>query len=107
MTQRTDFQGRSVDLRKVRGQARVTDHAVLRYMERVLGVPVDQIRQAMLTDTVLLAMAMKAPSVRAADHQVVFGAENPFTIVTVLTTSAHVRRPRRRKARWQAMQEQR
>lgn len=99
MSKRTDFKGRSIDLRQIRGQARVTDHAVLRYMERVMGVPVEKIRQAMLTDNVLLAMAMKAPSVRAADHQLVFSQEHAFTIVTVLTASAHVRR-RRRKPRW-------
>ena len=107
MTIRTDFQGRSIDLRKIRNKARVSDHALLRYLERVLGVPVEQIRKTMLSDTVLQAMAMKAPSVRAGDHQLVFGQDHPFTIATVLTPSMRVRRPRRRKARWHALQEQR
>ena len=107
MTVRTDFQGRAVDLRKVRRRAVVTDHALLRHIERVLQIPVEQIREGMLTDNVLLAMALKAPSVRAHDHQVVFAQDNPFVIVTVLTPSMRVRRPRRRKPRWQALQEQR
>lgn len=102
MTVRTDFQGRPIDLAKIRRQARVSDHALLRYLERVLGVPVEQIRKAILSDTVLQAMAMKAPSVRAGDHQLVFGEHNPFTIATVLTPAMRIRRPRRRKARWLA-----
>ena len=97
MTVRTDFKGRSIDLRKLRAQARVTDHAVLRYLERVMGMPVEKIRAALLSDTVLQAMALKAPSVRAADCQIVFSASDPFTVVTVLTPAAHVRRPRRAK----------
>lgn len=68
MIVRADFQGRPVDLRKVRRRAIVTDHALLRHIERVLQIPVEQIRQGMLTDNVLLAMALKAPSVRAHDH---------------------------------------
>ena len=107
MTIRTDFQGRSVDLRKIRRRAVVTDHALLRHIERVLQIPVEQIREGMLTDNVLLAMAPKAPSVRAHDHQVIFAQDNPFVIVTVLTPSMRVRRPRRRKAQWPSLQEQR
>ena len=107
MTIRTDFQGRSVDLRKIRRRAVVTDHALLRHIERVLQIPVEQIREGMLTDNVLLAMALKAPSVRAHDHQVIFAQDNPFVIVTVLTPSMRVRRPRRRKAQWPSLQEQR
>ena len=107
MTVRADFQGRSIDLSKIRPKARVSDHALLRYIERVLLLPVEKIRADMLTDHVLLAMALKAPSVRAADHQLVFADTDPFVITTVLTPSMRVRRPRRRKARWQALQEQR
>lgn len=107
MSVQADFQGRSIDLAKIRRQARVSDHALLRYIERVLLLPVEKIRADMLTDNVLLAMAMDAPSVRAADHQLVLGRNHSFTVVTVLTPSMHVRRPRRRKARWQAYQEQR
>ena len=106
MTVRTDFKGRPVDLKKVRRRAVVTDHALLRHIERVLGIPVEEIRQGMLTDTVLLAMALQAPAVRAHDRHIVFAQDNPFVIVTVLTPSMRVRRPRRRKARWQSLQEQ-
>jgi hypothetical protein len=107
MSVKADFQGRSIDLRQIRNKARVSDHALLRYLERVLGVPVEQIRKTMLSDTVLLAMALKAPSVRAADHQLVFGQDNPFTIATVLAPEMRIRRSRRRKARWQTFREQR
>lgn len=107
MTVRSDFQGRSIDLAKIRHKARVSDHALLRYIERVLLLPVEKIRADMLSDNVLLAMVLKAPSVRAVDHQLVFSDTDPFVITTVLTPSMRVRRPRRRKARWQALQEQR
>lgn len=107
MTLRTDFKGRSIDLRKLRAQARVTDHAVLRYMERVMGVPVEKIRAALLTDTVVQAMALSAPSVRTANCQIVLSSDDPFTIVTVLTLAAHVRRPRRAKPMRQALGGQR
>ncbi|PHY20791.1 hypothetical protein [Caulobacter sp. BP25] len=106
MSVQNDFQGRPVDLQKVRARAVVTDHALLRHIERVLLIPVEEIRADMLTDNVLLAMALKAPSVRAHDHQIVFAQDNPFVIVTVLTPSMHVRRSRRRKARWQKFQGQ-
>lgn len=104
MTHRTDFQGRSIDLRKIRRKARVSDHAVLRYLERVMGLPVEKIRAQLLSDAVLQAMALNAPSVRAADHQIVFHQFDQFCVCTVLTSSMRVRRPRRRKPRWQALQ---
>lgn len=107
MTVRTGFKGQVIDITEIRKRARVSDHALLRYIERVLGLPVEQIRRSMLSDTVIIAMAMKAPSVRAADHQLVFGEHNPFTVATVLAPEMRIRRSRRRKARWQAFQGQR
>lgn len=107
MTVRTDFKGGAINIAEIRKRARVSDHVLLRYIERVLGLPVEQIRRSMLSDTVIIAMAMKAPSVRAADHQLIFGEHNPFTIATVLAPEMRVRRSRRRKARWQTFREQR
>jgi len=109
MTRRPDFQGRSIDLKPVREKARVSDHALVRYFERVLGLPVEKIRQSLLSDGVLQAMALNAPSVRAHGCQLVLGDHDQFCVVTVLTPSAHVRRPRRRsrhKPRWQTLQTQ-
>lgn len=100
MTVRTHFDGRSIDLTRARRRAKVSDHALLRCLERVLGLPVEQIRKDMLTDAVLQGMAMKALSVRASDHQLVFHQHNPFVVITVLTPAMHVRRHRRRKPRW-------
>lgn len=107
MTVRTDFEGGSLDLDKLRDRARVSDHALLRYLERVLDLPVEKIRASMLTDAVLQGMALRAPSVRFDDHQVVFDQFDRFRVVTVLTPSMRVRRPRRKKPRWKALQEQR
>ncbi len=91
-----DFDGTTVNVRKVRKRARVTDHAVLRYLERVMEVPVEQIRRQILTDGVVLAMALGAQSARLKDHHVVIQGR---VVVTILAPTMIVRR-RRRKARW-------
>lgn len=41
----------------------ISDHAVVRYIERVFGVDVDQIRAGMATDDVRSAIALGASSV--------------------------------------------
>lgn len=91
-----DFDGATVNLRRTRKRARVTDHAVLRYLERVMEVPVEQIRRQILTDGVVLAMALGAQSVRLKDHHVVIQGR---VVVTILAPTMAVRR-RRRKVRW-------
>jgi hypothetical protein len=96
MIVQTGFDGEPLNLRKVRRRASVTDHALLRYMERVLDIPVEQIRRSILTDAVVLGMAMKALSVRATDHQVVIQGR---AVTTILSPDMIVRR-RRRKPTW-------
>ena len=97
MSVRTDFNGRSIDLKGLRERAWVSDHALVRYFERVLGLDVELVRQRLLSDAVLQAMALQAPMLRTADCQIVFGDSDRFCVVTVLTVPAHVRRPRREK----------
>lgn len=96
MIAQTGFEGAPLSLRKTRKRARVSDHALLRYLERVLDVPVEQIRRSILTDGVILGMALGAQSVRAEDHQVVIQGR---VVTTVLSPSMIVRR-RRRKPKW-------
>lgn len=85
MTRRTDFQGHLIDLRKVRGQARVTDHAVLRYLERVEGLDLEAVRNRILSDAVLQAMIMRATSVHGHGFKLVI---QDFTVVTTLPAEA-------------------
>ena len=107
MTIRTDFQGRSIDLEKFRQRATVSDRALVQYIRDVLGMPVDQFRAQILSDAVLQAMALKAPSVQAADHQVVLSQFDPLCVAAVRAVPKRIRRPRRRKTGWQTMQEPR
>jgi hypothetical protein len=96
MIVQTGFEGTELSLRKTRKRARVSDHALLRYLERVLDVPVEQIRRSILTDGVILGMAMGAQSVRAEDHQVVIQGR----VVTTVLAPAMIVRRRRRKPKW-------
>jgi hypothetical protein len=81
MIPRSDFTGVPVDLHQARRQAKVSDHALIRYLERVMDVPVEQIRADMLTDTVLQAMALNASSVHGDGFKFVI---DNFTLVTTL-----------------------
>ncbi len=92
----TDFDGAPLNMRKIRKRARVTDHALLRYLERVMDLPIEQIRRQILTDGVVQAMALGAQSVRLQDHHVVLQGR---VVVTILAPTMIVRR-RRRKAHW-------
>jgi hypothetical protein len=85
MIPRSDFTGEAVDLHQVRRRAHVTDHALIRYLERVVGVPVEQIRAAMLTDTVLQAMSLNATAVQGDGFKLVI---DNFAIVTTLPGQA-------------------
>lgn len=59
------FDGRPFDVAEVLRFARVTDHALVRYLERVEGYPVAAVRQAMLINpTVLQALALGASAVQ-------------------------------------------
>lgn len=61
---------------------RVSDHAVLRYMERTSGMDFDEIRKAILTP--LVCDAIRAGAKRIHSGNMVYVVEN-YTIVTVLT----------------------
>ncbi len=65
---RVDFKGKDLDLYKARGRATVTDQAVLRFLEREMGMDIAAIRELMLTDTVVQGMALGArtPSTMAS-----------------------------------------
>jgi hypothetical protein len=82
-----DFARQPINLHQARRQARVTDHALVRYMERVIGLPVEQIRAEMLTDTVLQAMSMNASSVSGDGFKLVI---DNFSIVTTLDADTRV-----------------
>jgi hypothetical protein len=46
----------------------VTDHAVIRYMERVLGIDVDQVRQEILTHQVMATIGCQDADCQRAEH---------------------------------------
>jgi hypothetical protein len=54
-------------------RARVSDHAVVRFLERVKGMDIEKIRREILSETVLAAIAMGARAVEIEGHK--------FTIV--------------------------
>lgn len=54
-------------------RARVSDHAVLRYLERVKGVDIEAIRREILSETVLAAIKIGCRAVEIEGHK--------FTIV--------------------------
>ncbi len=78
---RLDFDRHPIDLDAVRRVARASDHAVLRFLEREIGVDIDDVRRRLLSDAVLQAMALNAPTVKTATSRLVL---KDFTIVTVL-----------------------
>lgn len=83
MIPRSDFSRAAIDLHQARRRCYVSDHALLRYLERVMGLPVEQIRADMLTDTVVQAMVLNASSVRGDGFKLVI---DNFNIVTTLPT---------------------
>ncbi|MFN3858396.1 MAG: hypothetical protein ACK4RV_11680 [Caulobacter sp.] len=52
-----------IDLEATRRRARVSDHAVVRFLERAQGFPIELIRQSILRDEVVGALALGATSV--------------------------------------------
>lgn len=85
MIVRKGFDGVALDLHQVRRSATVTDHALVRYLERVRGFDMAGLRRELLTDGVLQAMAMGASSVHAAGFKLIVAN---FSIVTVLDADA-------------------
>jgi len=69
----------------------ITDHAVLRYIERVCGVDVEDLRRRIATDIALAAAA--ADKTGAPSYAVLIGQHEYRVVKGVLVTVA----PRRRR----------
>lgn len=62
------FNGRPFDAAEILRTARVTDHALIRWLERVEGMPMERMRMAILTrPAVLQALALGATSLQLPD----------------------------------------
>lgn len=71
----------------------VSDHALLRYMERVYDIDVDACKSAILTDNVVTAIKAGASAVKTPDYILVIRGA---TIVTVLAPEMRVKgKPKR------------
>lgn len=62
-------------------EPRVTDHAVLRYIERVYGVDVDHLRSLIMTDLVRNAILAGATKVKSDGFVYVLGDNAVVTIM--------------------------
>lgn len=62
-------------------EVRISDHAIVRYMERVYGLDLDALRREMLTPDREHMIRMGAKKIKAGDH--VFIVENSV-VITVL-----------------------
>lgn len=90
-TVRSDFQAAMQEREKRLRPApapTVTDHAVLRYIERVHGIDINSVRQEMLSPTTIAAMKAGAASVTVRGIKFVV---NGMKIVTVWKASAERR----------------
>lgn len=76
-------------------EPRVTDHAVLRYIERVLGFDVDAIRTRIMSKTVRDAIRSRAGAVTIDGYRYEIKAGAVVTIIPA-SADATVRAPRRR-----------
>lgn len=62
------FDGRAIDVEAVIRSARVTDHALVRWLERVEGYPVAALRRAILSrPAVLQGIALGASGIQLPD----------------------------------------
>jgi hypothetical protein len=76
---------------------RVSDHAVLRYIERVMGVDVEQIRRGLLTPLVRQAMIAGAKQVTIEGVTFVIDNQTLVTVVEKQRSSRLVRQVPLRK----------
>lgn len=74
---------------------RVSEHAVLRYLERVKGIDLNAIRAEMATPAVIAAISAGARSFIAPTHTIVIEGK---TIITVLDAGVKPGHRKRRKA---------
>lgn len=62
------FDGSTFDQAEILRTSRVTDHALVRWLERVEGMPMERLREAILTrPAVLQALALGATSLKLHD----------------------------------------
>jgi len=96
MTRKAVRRGKIVDLREARRLGTVSDHALVRWMERVMLLDLDQIRREILSETVLMGMAANASAVVGPGYKLIL--EN-FVVVTTLPSNkpAAVSHERREK----------
>lgn len=66
----------------VRLQKMVSDHALVRWLERVYGIDVDAVREHILTDEIKMAIQLGASKVKADGVQYVLGDGKIITIVS-------------------------
>ena len=59
----------------------VSDHAIIRYIERVMALDIESIRKRILTDTVCQAVKLGAKSVKTADATFVVSGNVIVTVV--------------------------
>lgn len=64
-------------------EAQVSDHAVLRYLERVKGINIQAIRNEILTPNRVQLMAHGCKSIKGNVYELVI---KNFTVITVLNT---------------------
>lgn len=60
----------------------VTDHAVLRYLERVIGIDVDLIRE-IIADDCARGVEADAPSIRVADARYINSDGHIITVLSI------------------------
>jgi hypothetical protein len=66
----------------------ITDHALLRYIERVHGIDVEAMKSALLSDTVVLAIKNGAASVKTDECKLVIQGMAVVTVYPVEKTKA-------------------
>lgn len=64
-------------------QAQVSDHAVLRYLERVRGINIQAIRNEILTPQRVELMALGCKTIKGNGYELVI---KNYTVITVLNT---------------------
>lgn len=73
---------------------RVSDHAVLRYLERVKGFDIEAVRREILSPNVQAAVAMGARAVEIGSYKLIIVNG---TITTCVERSAHCYQPNTRR----------
>ncbi len=70
-------------------EPRISDHALLRYIERIVGVDMDELRDTILTDQIKAALRLGATGVTVNGIKMI---AKDGVIVTVLSEEARLKR---------------